>query len=188
MKVRAVRLLLLAVVLLASDAEAQVLPAGTEVKLSFAQSLSSKHAVQGERVELRVAEDVVWDESVVIPAGARVLGTVTVGKRKEKYGFGPGLAITLDYIVTPDRRIPLTGREAWSRKGDTGGDIASGFFFGLGGYLISHGRRVARVEEGTIVTAFTAEDVPLDAGPISLQPTSCRPAEGSSVRASSRRS
>ena len=144
---------------------AQVLPAGTEVRLAFAQSLSSKHAVQGERVELRVAEDVMAGETPVIRAGTRVLGTVIVGKKNEKYGFGPGLAITLDYVVTPERRIPLTGRQEWSRKGHTGSDIASGVFFGVGGYLMSRGRRVARVEEGSLATAFTAEDVPLIAEP-----------------------
>ncbi|HET7216868.1 MAG TPA: hypothetical protein VFJ02_02435 [Vicinamibacterales bacterium] len=173
MNARAVRLLLLVVPVLTSGAaQPQMLPAGTEVKLSFAQSLSSNHAVEGERVELRVAEDVRCGETVVIRAGSRVLGTVTVGKKKEKYGFAPGLAITLDYIVTPERRIPLTGRQEWTRKGDTGSDIASATFFGVGGYLMSRGRRVARVEEGTIVTAFTAENVPLVVAP--CKPVPCK--------------
>ena len=61
--------------------DAVILRSGTEVKLRFAQSLSSKHATVGEKVELRVEEDVKVDRTVVVPAGARVLGIVVQGRR-----------------------------------------------------------------------------------------------------------
>lgn len=152
-------------VLLAGFTSAQdsprVLKAGTEVKLVFAQSLSSKHAVTGERVELRVAQDVPVDGRVVVPAGTRVLGTVKTGKQKEKYGNAKVLLISFDCIIAGGTRILLTGERRWKASSNVAGETAATIGFGVAGLLLARSGRVVAVPEGTAVSAFVAEDVDL---------------------------
>jgi len=146
---------------LESDAplDDKILKAGTEIKLVFAQALSSKHATIGEKVELRVAVDVAVDQIVVVPAGARVLGTVVQGKKNEKYGNSKDLAVSVDYIVTRGKRIKLTGEKKQKAKTDVGAATAATIGLGLSGLMIYMSQREAWIREGTQATGYVAEDV-----------------------------
>lgn len=136
-----------------------ILKGGTEVKLAFAQSLSSKHAAIGERVELRVADDIQADGNVFVPAGARVLGTVVQGKKNEKYGNSKNLAVSVDYIVVRGRRIRLTGERQQKAKTNIGSATAATIGLGLSGLMIYMSQREAWIREGTPATGYIAEDV-----------------------------
>jgi hypothetical protein len=136
-----------------------LLRSGTEVKLVFAQSLSSKHATVGEKVELRVAEDVRVDDIVVVPARARVLGTVVQGKKNEKYGNSKDLAVSVDYIVVKGKRIKLTGERQQKAKTNIGSAAAATIGLGLSGLMIYMSQREAWIREGTPATAYISGDV-----------------------------
>ena len=138
---------------------AVILKSGTEVKLMFAQSLSSKHATVGEKIELRVEEDVRVDHTVVVPAGARVLGTVVQGKKNEKYGNSKNLAVSVDYIVVKGKRIKLTGEHQQKAKTNIGSAAAATVGLGLSGLMIYMSQREAWIREGTSAKAYVAEDV-----------------------------
>lgn len=138
---------------------ALVLKKGTEVKIAFAQSLSSKHATIGEKVELRVIEDVRADDKVVIPKGVRAIGTVTTGKKNEKHGNSKELAVRIDYIVVKEKRIPVTGTQQQKPKTNMGAATAATIGLGLSGLLIYMDQREAWIREGTPAVGYTAEDV-----------------------------
>jgi hypothetical protein len=139
--------------------DAVILRSGTEVKLMFAQSLSSKHATMGEKIELRVEEDVRVDHTVVVPADARVLGTVVHGKKNEKYGNSKDLAVSVDYIVVKGTRIKLTGEHQQKAKTNIGSATAATIGLGLSGLMIYMSQREAWIREGTSAKAYVAEDV-----------------------------
>jgi len=139
--------------------DAVILRSGTEVKLMFAQSLSSKHATVGEKIELRVEEDVRVDHTVVVPADARVLGTVVHGKKNEKYGNSKDLAVSVDYIVVKGTRIKLTGEHQQKAKTNIGSATAATIGLGLSGLMIYMSQREAWIREGTSAKAYVAEDV-----------------------------
>lgn len=136
-----------------------ILKKGTEVKIAFAQSLSSKHATIGEKVELRVTEDVMADTTVVIPKGARAIGTVTTGKKDEKRGNSKELAVRIDYILAKEQRIPLTGMQQQKPKTNAGAATAATIGLGLTGLMIYMNQREAWIREGTPAIGYTAEDV-----------------------------
>lgn len=136
-----------------------VLRKGAEVKIAFAQSLSSKHATIGEKVELRVTDDVLADNTVVIPKGARAIGTVTTGKKDEKRGNSKELAVRIDYIVVKEKRIPLTGMQQQKSKTNAGAATAATIGLGLTGLMIYMNQREAWIREGTQTIGYTAEDV-----------------------------
>jgi hypothetical protein len=139
--------------------DAVVLRSGTGVTLTFAQSLSSKHATMGEKVELRVEEDVKVDHTVVVPAGARVLGTVVQGKKNEKYGNSKDLAVSVDYIVVKGKRIKLAGEQQQKAKTNIGSAAAATIGLGISGLMIYMSQREAWIREGTSAKAYVAEDV-----------------------------
>ena len=135
------------------------LKSGTEVKLVFAQSLSSKHAAMGERVELRVAEAVRVNSTIVVPEGARVIGTVVQGKKNEKRGNSKDLAVRVDYVVVKDRHIRLTGERLQKAKTNAGAATAATIGLGLSGLMIYMNEREAWIREGNPVLGYVAEDV-----------------------------
>lgn len=135
------------------------LKSGTEVNLVFAQSLSSKHATMGEKVELRVANDVKVGPTVVIPTGARAIGTVVQGKKNEKYGNSKTVAVKVDYVVVRGKRIMLSGERVQKPKTDAGAATAAAVAFGVSGLMIYMNNREAWIREGAPATGYVAEDV-----------------------------
>lgn len=144
---------------IAGAPDSVILRSGTVVNLVFAQSLSSKHAVMGERVELRVSEDVRVDRTVIVSEGARVLGTVVQGKKNEKYGNSKNLAVRVDYIVVKGRRIHLTGEQQQKPKTNIGSATAATIGLGLSGLMIYMNNREAWIREGAPAVGYVAEDV-----------------------------
>jgi hypothetical protein len=141
-----------------AQTEGTVLKKDSEVKLAFAQNLSSKHAAAGEKVELRVTEDVMAGNIVAIPKGARVIGTVTFGKKNEKYGNSKALAVCIDYIVVKDKKIRLTGMQQQKAATNIGTATAATIGFGISGLMIYMSQREAWIREGTPITGYTVED------------------------------
>lgn len=153
-----------------SEPETVVLPKGTEIKLVMAQTLTSKHAYLGERVELKVANDVLVGDALLVPRNTRVLGTVTTGKDKEGSKKNPHqVALQIDYIRLGDRRIALTGEHSNKAKIDKGAAVATTAIFGLTGLSILLENRTGAIVEGTEINALVAEDISLPA--ISSAPT-----------------
>ncbi len=136
-----------------------ILKSGTEVKLVFAQSLSSKHATMGEKVDLRVAEDVIVDGQIAVPVGARVIGTVVRGKKDEKRGNSKELAVRIDCIVARDKRIKLTGERQQKSKTNIGSATAATIGLGISGLMIYMNQREAWIREGTPAIGYVEEDV-----------------------------
>jgi hypothetical protein len=139
--------------------EGVILKRGTEIKLAFAQSLSSKHATIGEKVELRVIEDVAVGQVVVVPAGARAIGTVVQGKKNEKYGNSKDLAISVDYVVFRGTKVRLTGEKQQKAKTNVGLAAAATVGLGVSGLMIYMSQREAWIREGTPAAGYVAEDV-----------------------------
>jgi len=138
------------------------LPRDTEIRLKMAQTLTSKHAYVGERVELVVAEDVTVGDALLVPKGTRVLGTVHFGKTKEGDKNNPHrVVIQIDYVRLGDRRILLSGMHSDKGTVKKGTVVASAILLGLSGVLIAMNSRTAEIKEGTEITAFVAEDVEL---------------------------
>jgi len=63
-----------------------VLKEGSDVKLKFAQSLSSKTAQEGDPVNLVLDEDLKVGDVTVAKAGAKAVGTITNSKKAGMMG------------------------------------------------------------------------------------------------------
>src|SRR5512142_1271193 len=117
---------------------------GTEIPLKFAQSLSTKSAVIGDKVEFVVAEDVRVGGNVAVPAGTRVLGTVITGKQSEKKkNDADALAVRAEYLKVAGTRVKLRSDKVDPQKAkvDKGKVVAATIFFGVSGLVFALGSK-----------------------------------------------
>src|SRR5215469_1952225 len=133
-----------------------VLKEGTDVKLKFAQDLSSKTAAEDDPVNLVLDEDLKVGDVVVAKAGAKALGTVTHVKKAGMMGKAGELNMRLEYVLVGDSRMKLRGTKGKEGQGKEGTAVALTVLFGPIG-LIKHGKNV-EIKEGTPLSAYVDQD------------------------------
>jgi hypothetical protein len=134
---------------------------GTDVKLKFAQDLSSKTANDDDPVNLVLDEDLKVGDVTVIKAGAKALGTITHAKKAGMMGKGGELNLRLEYLIATDSRVRLRGTKGKEGEGKVGAAVALTVLFGPIG-LIKHGKNV-EIKQGTPLAAYVDQDYSLPA-------------------------
>jgi hypothetical protein len=125
-----------------------VVPAGTTITVSLGSALGSKLSQSGETFTGTVAKDVVAENTVVIPKGSTIAGTVTDAKPLGKFKGAAELQIRLDSVNVSGSDMPVQAAvQTFSAKGKgkrsavmTGGGAALG---GLIGGLAGGGKGAA---------------------------------------------
>ena len=86
-------------------------PAGTRVPLILINSISSKHAREGDKVYLESVYPVVVDGRILVPTGTYVSGSVTSVKRTGRVKGRGELYLRFEQIILPNGTIrSLVGR------------------------------------------------------------------------------
>ena len=144
---------------------ALVIPAGTRIRISLAQTLSSKTSQAGDSFSASVLTPVVIDGTTVIRRGASASGTVIEAKSLGRFKGHAVLAIRLDAVRADGRTYPVaTSTVERVEKGK--GKRTAGFIGGGGGLgaliggLAGGGKgaligALAGAGAGTAGTAFT---------------------------------
>jgi len=147
----------------AADASGKlVLKEGADVKLKFAQDLSSKTANDDDPVNLVLDEDLKVGDVTVCKAGAKAVGTVTHAKKAGMMGKGGELNLRLEYLIVADTRMRLRGTKGKEGEGKVGTAVALTVLFGPIG-LIKHGKNV-EVKQGTPLLAYVDQDFTIPPG------------------------
>jgi len=137
-----------------------VLKEGTDVKLKFADDLSSKTAADGDPVNLVLDEDLKVGDVVVVKAGAKATGTVTNAKKAGMMGKAGELNMRLEHLKAGDERVRLRGSKGKEGEGKEGTTVALTVLFGPIG-LIKHGKNV-EIKAGTPLAAYVDQDIALE--------------------------
>jgi type IV secretory pathway VirB10-like protein len=167
-----------------------VLPASSVLGLQVETPLSSERTRLEDRVEARVTRDVTSGGHVAIPAGSRVIGSVTLVERGGKMKERARLGVRFHTLVLADgREVPLR-TEGIIREGDSpsnesarkiGGAAVGGAILGaiLGGgkgavmggaagaaggsaAVMAGDRNAATLPAGTVVSVRLAEPATID--------------------------
>lgn len=138
-----------------------VLKEGSEVKLKFADDLSSKTATEGDPVNLILDEDIKVGDIVVAKAGCKAVGTITNAKKAGMMGRAGELNMRLEHLKVGDDRVKLRGTKGKQGQGKEGTAVALTVLFGPIG-LIKHGKNV-EVKAGSPLNAYVDDDVALPA-------------------------
>jgi hypothetical protein len=136
-----------------------VLREGTDVKLKFADDLSSKTAAEGDPVNLTLDEDLKVGDVVVAKAGCKATGTVSNAKKAGMMGKAGELNMRLEHLTVGDERVRLRGSKGKEGQGKEGTAVALTVLFGPIG-LIKHGKNV-EVKAGTPLLAYVDQDIVL---------------------------
>lgn len=161
----------------ASDA---VLRWGTPVMLDTTDEISSANAIAGQRIDLRVADNVVVDGHVVIAKGSTAVGEVSAVTDKGNWGQRGRLRIRLLYARVGDRLVRITGDLGKQGHNGTAGTIAAVAAIGVaGGFLVTGTSAV--VPPGTGLNAYIDEDVPLVFGTPAVRPVVYSPSDAPAV-------
>lgn len=137
-----------------------LLKEGTDVKLKFAEDLSSKTAADGDPVNLVLDEDLKVGDVVLVRAGAKATGTVTNAKKAGMMGKAGELNMRLEHLKAGDERVRLRGSKGKEGEGKEGTTVALTVLFGPIG-LIKHGKNV-EIKAGTPLAAYIDQDVALE--------------------------
>jgi hypothetical protein len=136
-----------------------ILKEGTEIKLKFAEALTSKTATEGDPVNLILDEDIKIGDVVVAKAGAKAVGQITHAKKSGMLGRAGELSMRLEHLKAGDTRVRLRGSKGKQGEGKEGTAVVLTVLFGPIG-LIKKGKNV-EIKEGTPLTAYVDQDVEL---------------------------
>jgi type IV secretion system protein VirB10 len=111
-----------------AEAEAKRAPAyqvqtGTRVPLVMINSISTKHAAEGDRIYLETSFPIAVDGRIVIPPGSHVAGTVTAAKRAGRVKGRSELYVRFDSLMLPNG----VSRDFRARMGGLDGRSADDF-------------------------------------------------------------
>lgn len=138
--------------------EGCLLREGTPIPLKFAADLSSGSANQGDDVEFVLADDLKVADSIVVPKGARAVGTVAYVKRAGMMEKPGELGVRLQYLIAGSDRVRIrvteqreSDSEMWSERGSESHGHSP-----FGG--VKHGKNVEK-PAGAPLTAYVNEDI-----------------------------
>ncbi len=125
---RSALICLVGVSLLAQDPGAPIaknftVETGTRIPLTMLNSVSTKHAIEGDRVYLETLFPLMVNGKIVIPPGSSVAGTVTSLKRPGKIKGKGELYVRFDTLILPNG----VTRDFKSRLGSIDGRDNQGF-------------------------------------------------------------
>lgn len=140
-----------------------VVAALTPVTLEILAEQSSGASKAGDRFPLRLAEPIVVDGAVIVPAGAPGEGEVVHAKRSGGMGAAGELILTASYFDFGERRVKLRSLRLTGMGKDRVSTVdalvvasaASPIPVGFIGFFIKGGQMV--VPAGTLAEAKTAE-------------------------------
>ena len=160
------------------------MPALTPLRLKVVGEVSSKTNVKGDKVVIVLAEPLIINGTLAIPAGTRGVAEVLHAAKGGMGGKAGELLIAARHLqLGPDLQIPLRSFRLAPVSGKnneglaTGLSIAGGVAGGIAAMMITGGS--ARVPDGSEAFAKTAADVDIPAA--QLQPAAAAPATTSTL-------
>ncbi|HSD27549.1 MAG TPA: hypothetical protein VLL75_09600 [Vicinamibacteria bacterium] len=153
----------------------RVVASGTRLAIVLQQAVSTKTAQPEDRVVAELAEDVVEDGEVLLPAGSEVLGHVVTSLRSGRVKGRARLVVSFDKIRVDGRTFDVDATDfdvtAESSKGKdakiAGGAAAAGAIIGAiadGGSGALKGGAIGGAAGGAAVLATRGKEVELPAG------------------------
>lgn len=143
------------------EVAAPVVPRDTPVHLMVVNEVSTKKDAAGTVFKLRVNQPVLVDGVELIPVGTTAWGEVVEADSSGNVGKSGQLAARLTHIDLGGQRIPIEGETSAKGKSGKGETILGVLALGPLG-LFAKGNN-AKIKAGEKITAFVAQDRPIDA-------------------------
>ncbi len=137
-----------------------ILQEGTIIKAALTKSINGKEVNIGDIVELELSEDIVINDKVAVPKGAKVTGLVTEAERAKSLGRKGKLAFSIDYLYMANGKvIKLRSQIEKNIKSSTTAVVAGAILLAPVALFI-HGKN-AKYEKGEVFTAYVDRETKL---------------------------
>ena len=91
-----------------ADAKTKRIASGTNFQLEFIQPVSTSSGLEGDSFTAMLKNDLTAENSVILPKGSVVRGSISTVKIAKRFSRGGMLYLDFDHVVTPNgRQIPL---------------------------------------------------------------------------------
>jgi len=153
-----------------SSLEVVVLETGFPIVVRIEEQLGSKLSSTGQFFKLSLAEPVIYENQILIPAGVPGKGQVVHAKKGGFSGSAGELILAARYVEYKGRQIKLRSMKfSETGKDNTGTAMAVGIAAGVLGFLVSGGNTI--VEPGTTANAKFAADTIFNIDPREIEPS-----------------
>lgn len=129
---------------------------GTEFPMRLEETLSSKHAQDGDRFTVVLTEDVKLADGTLLRAGYRGVGEVIDARKNGMLGKTGKLNVRLTYLKVGDERIRLRASKGAQGDHRTGTQVVTFVFLGVFAGFIK-GKNVS-IPKGAQIVAYADED------------------------------
>jgi hypothetical protein len=155
-----------------------VLRAGSPIPVALSEALTTKgkHLKVGQRVQLEVAQDVLLNGRVVVPARSPVEGVLTEVRNKGMWGKSGGIHLQMKSVSINGSSIRLKGD--MDSRGDTGtaGVVGAIVAFPIAGFFVTG--TSAEMPLNMPGRAFLDQDIALAPAVSETGPAVALPAKG----------
>jgi hypothetical protein len=135
------------------------LPANTELIVRLNEELSTKKNEEGETFYLTVVQDILVENFVVIPKGARAIGEVTWKTGKGAFGKSGKMDIEVKHVEVGGKRVPVIGKFRQEGEGNTVATVAAVALVWVAAPFITG--KTGRIPAGRELTVHTRDDMPV---------------------------
>ena len=136
------------------------IPMGTELAVEVVEELSGKKNKPGEAIKLRLCDNIIINDVIVVPAGAPVEGHITKAKGPGLLGRAGTLEFSVDSVKTINNITSPLEYVGHIQAGSDGGAIAVVALVSVVGGIFMKGANV-RVPAGTKVMSKVKADTDL---------------------------
>ena len=113
------------------------LAANTPVTVRMNEEISTKRNEEGDTFYLSVVSNVVQDGYVIIPAGARAIGTITWMTGRGAFGKSGKMEISISAIEIGSVRVPVIGEFRQEGEGNTVATVGAVVLAGVFGAFVT---------------------------------------------------
>lgn len=141
-----------------SGRQSASLPAGIPIMLQMMQTVTTEGDSwrQGDSFSMKVSEDVLIGEHVVIPRGTLAFGHVRWSTGRSVFGKSGKIEVEIDHLVLGGREVPLTGVH---RRVGSGGLTSAASAMAAGLFVPFITGKSGEIAEGSVMQAFLMHDL-----------------------------
>lgn len=143
-----------------TDSTGNILQEGTIIKAALTQNISGKEVSVGQTVDFELSENVILNDKVVIPKGAKITGSVTEAQRSKALGKKGKLAFSIDYLYLKNGKVIKLRNQIEKNFKGSGAAVAAGAILLSPIALLFNGKN-AKYEKGEVFTAYIDKEVTL---------------------------
>lgn len=137
-----------------------IIPLKTPILFALDTAISSRTAVAGSQFQLKVVDDLVINDVIVIPAGTPATGEIIHAQKSSVFGKAGELLLTIRYIDLHGQKIKMRTFQPYQGKDITNAALGASLAIGMFAAFIRGGEVV--MPEKTVVQALVAAETSVD--------------------------